>query len=128
MTTSVSAIVVGSIAAYTAWSLKPDPPLAVSRFSIPPPEGQSYYVGGRNAIAVSPDGQSIVFSVTGGLFERSLSSLEARIIAGSEGGVATAPAYSPDGRSIVYFNAQDQTIRRIDLAGGTSVARSSVTP
>lgn len=98
------------------------------------PENMRLEPGG---IAVSPDGQSIVFVASevvpaGGtaktgpsarLYLRPFDSVEATPIAGTEG--ARAPFFSPDGESVGYFTAS--ALMRVSLRGGTP-ARVTGTP
>jgi Tol biopolymer transport system component len=73
----------------------------VVRFFVQPPERSMLGEG----IALAPDGSSLAFSamISGrpSLWLRSLDSLEARAIAGTEG--AKLPFWSPDGRRIGFF-------------------------
>ncbi len=70
------------------------------------------------SFAVSPDGQSIVFSAGAGqgsqLWLRMLASETARPLSGTENGLS--PFWSPDGRSIGFF--ADQSLKRTDVTGG----------
>jgi serine/threonine-protein kinase len=79
---------------------------------------------GRRAIAISPDGSSLVYSGEQNgksqLFIRPLDSFDARPIPGTEG--AYAPFFSPDGQSIAFFAAN--TLKKTSLAGGQPVTLS----
>jgi eukaryotic-like serine/threonine-protein kinase len=70
------------------------------------------------SLAISPDGQRIVFVATGEgrsrLSLRSLDAVSARLLTGTEG--ASWPFWSPDGRSIGFF--ADGKLKRIDIDGG----------
>jgi hypothetical protein len=70
------------------------------------------------SLAISPDGQAIVFVTTeegrSRLSLRSLDSVSARILTGTEG--ASWPFWSPDGRSVGFF--ADGKLKRIDVDGG----------
>jgi Tol biopolymer transport system component len=70
------------------------------------------------SIALSPDGTEIAFVANQDrvpvLWVRSLDALENRALPGTEG--ASAPFWSPDGRTIGFF-AGDK-LKRIDVAGG----------
>jgi serine/threonine protein kinase len=76
---------------------------------------------GRRAIALSPDGSSLVYSGEQNgksqLFIRSLDSFDARPIPGTEG--AYSPFFSPDGQSIAFFASN--TLRKTSLTGGQPV-------
>jgi serine/threonine protein kinase len=92
----------------------------VIRFQILPPEGNSFGI----AFAVSPDGKHIAFPAFSGangqtrLWVRSLDSLEARALPGTEG-TARLPWWSPDSR-YVAFQAGGK-LRKIDISGGPPI-------
>ena len=72
----------------------------------------------RPAIALSPDGQTVVFTAVQGakqqLYVRPLAQLEATPLPGSDG--AASPFFSPDGQSVGFW--ADGSLKRISLAGG----------
>ena len=72
---------------------------------------------------MSPAGTHIVYTANRRLYVRSLSDLEVRPItgAGADNTLPTNPVFSPDGRSIAYFEQGDGTIKRIALSGGAAV-------
>ena len=90
------------------------PPAERSVFTILPPEKADL----GDWIALSPDGRSVAFpaSVDGAttIWVRSLDSSSPRSVPGTEG--ATFPFWSPDGRSLGFFDGDK--LKRIDLAGG----------
>jgi serine/threonine-protein kinase len=73
---------------------------------------------GQTALAISPDGRSLVY-VAGGtarprLYVRPLDRFEATPLAGTEG--AFSPFYSPDGRWIGFF--ADNQLKKVPSSGG----------
>jgi len=60
------------------------------------------------------------------LFLRPIDELEARPIRGTEGPVST-PFFSPDGRSVGYWDSGDEGLKRIDIGGGTPVVLDRAT-
>jgi serine/threonine protein kinase len=70
------------------------------------------------SLAISPDGQQIVFVATSNgrrqIWLRSLNSTSSRPMAGTDGGIY--PFWSPDSRSIGFFN--DGKLKLIDIDGG----------
>jgi len=69
------------------------------------------------ALAISPDGRSVVFHLTeqgGTLWLRPLDSGKARPLPGTEG--ALFPFWSPDSRSLAFF--ANGKLRRLEVAGG----------
>ena len=86
------------------------------------PEGQQFTNAGRQVIAISPDGTQIVYVANQRLYLRPTSEMEARPISGTEGeGGVLNPAFSPDGRFLVFWSAADQSLKRIAVTGGAAV-------
>lgn len=73
----------------------------------------------RTALALTPDGRSIVYAATDGemgrLYLRRLQDPQAIAIAGTEGG--SSPFLSPDGRQVGFFVGSD--LRVVPIEGGT---------
>jgi Tol biopolymer transport system component len=115
-----TALVVCAVTAGTMWRLRPSVPAPVMRFAIAIPDGQQLTAQGK-AIAMSPAGTHIVYVANRRLYLRSLSDLEVRPITGAANAGSTPGylAFSPDGRSIAYF--EGGTIKRIALSGGAAV-------
>jgi Tol biopolymer transport system component len=118
------ALLASAVAAFATLALihfreKPDAADEV-RFEMPLPE--KTIVGAAGAFAVSPDGHQIAFFATGPdgaqrLWIRSLDSIEARPLPGSESTPDPAPFFwSPDSRYIA-FDAGGK-LKKIDISGG----------
>ena len=120
MTAAALALAAAAVGAMVFRPSAEPAPLAVSRFSIPLPEGQTFPTPSRSMIAISPDGTQIVYSTSSQLYLRSLSDFQARPIPGTESKEAfiTNPVFSPDGRSVAFFTSGDYTIRSVPLTGG----------
>ena len=102
---------------------------AVSRFVIPYPEGQARDVV-RVSLAISPDGTHVAFVANREIYVRALSALEPRKLdrgVAKAASVPTSLAFSPDSRSLAYFDAGDETIKRIEISGGTPTQITSAT-
>ena len=119
----LSALAVTAIAIAALWprTSAPPPPIARFRIALPPTQLLS---PARRALAISPDGQRIIYSVDGGLVLRSLSQFDPQPIAGSDPGVTFA--FSPDGNSVVFW--ADASLRRVAVTGGVPVAICNTAP
>jgi len=98
-----------------------NPPAArePSRVSILGPEGVTLSFEASDS-AISPDGRSVVFTTVDAsgsfkLWIRTLASMEAHVIAGSEFG--HLPFWSPDSRQIAFFTTDK--LKKVPAGGGT---------
>ena len=104
------------VTALVIWNLRPAPPQpGVMRFSVTTPGPPS----APDRLAVSPDGGSIAFqaqdfSGNSQIWVRTMDSLVARPIAGTERGAA--PFWSPDGRFLGFF--ADAKLKLVEIGGG----------
>ncbi|HEX4824451.1 MAG TPA: protein kinase [Candidatus Polarisedimenticolaceae bacterium] len=118
-----SALVVAgaAIAAATGWTLHRPPAQPLIRSSIVLPA--SAQLDSDNAsLKLAPDGSAFVYAAAEEgkplqLWVRSLSSLVAQPLAGTEG--ATYPFWSPDGKSIGFF--ADRKLKKVPASGGAVV-------
>jgi eukaryotic-like serine/threonine-protein kinase len=114
--------VIASIAGFVGWVVRPTASDAgghTTRFSIALPGDQR--LQGRPALAISPDGTELVYSIASRLYLRSMSDVEARPIAGTDGERITSPVFSPDGRSIVFWSGGERALKKVAVSGGTAV-------
>jgi Tol biopolymer transport system component len=92
----------------------------VLKLSVLPPEKAAF--NPTSLPAVSPDGRSVAFAVTGngqtGLWVRDLDSLASRPLPGTDG--AYDPFWSPDSRFIAFFAGG--TLKKLDVAGGPALS------
>ncbi|HUA22271.1 MAG TPA: protein kinase [Bryobacteraceae bacterium] len=121
---AIAAAVILSAAIFIALRWRPSAPAASVRFEIVAPDN-----GIIEALALSPDGTKLALTVQGtdgrrGVWIRSLDTVEARQLAGTEG--AGALAWSPDSRYIA-FNAAGK-LKKIDVSGGAPETICSYSP
>jgi serine/threonine protein kinase len=109
------------IAGVAVWKLNPSKPQPVSRFYYELPKDQQLRNAGGLNLAVSPDGRQFVYIADKGLYLRSLSELEARLIPGTNDD-PRAPFFSPDGQWLGYWSAADNQLKKISIRGGASVS------
>jgi len=112
----VGTVLVALIAALAAWhfTARPEPQVAITRFTIPPPENATFEL----ALAISPNGRLLTFVASAEgknlLWVRALDSLDAHPLNGTDG--ANLPFWSPDSSSIGFFAGGK--LKRVDLASG----------
>jgi Tol biopolymer transport system component len=117
---AATAVLTALIVGVGVWKLRPSAPGREGRLAHVLPDGQSFTSPARPLVAVAPDGTSIVYVANNRLFLRPIDDLEARPIRGTEGAVST-PFFSPDGRSVGYWDRGDEGLKIIDIAGGTPI-------
>ena len=92
----------------------PEPPSTEVRFDIQTPPTTDPW-----SLAISPDGQKIVFVATSEgqnkLWLRRLDSAAAEPLAGTDG--AVAPFWSPDSRTVAFFTTTDNRLKHLDIDG-----------
>src|SRR4029453_14408771 len=131
VTAGVFAVLVAGALGIALWSAMraASPPGPVVRFVVPLPQGHNFGPAGLPLLAISPDGEHLVYAASGRLYLRSMSDAIPRPIAGTEGR-PEYPVFSPDGQSIAFFTTTAQgdgspgdfargVIKRVPLAGGT---------
>jgi serine/threonine-protein kinase len=121
--TATAAAIVGIVA--LAWLLtqRPtQPSRSAARFEIVPPPSQALALLPDRNIAVSPDGQHIVYRATPAqLVLRSIASVEAQPLNGTVG--ARNPFFSPDSRWIGFFDGV--ALKKVPVVGGPAIFLSS---
>jgi serine/threonine protein kinase/Tol biopolymer transport system component len=127
---AVAAFAVLTAGAAIGWTwLRPAAmaPAAITRFTVPPPEGATItaFRSAASNLAMSPDGRYVAFVAdeTGRdrtIWVRALDSLIAQRLDRTEG--ATYPFWSPDSQHIAYFAGGK--LMRISVAGGAPLTVS----
>ena len=104
---------------------------AISRFVLPFPEGLQRTATSRPSLAISPDGARVAFTGSREIYVRTLSDLEPRLLnRNTSANLAATPfsvVFSPDGKSLAYWDQADEKIKRIELAGGGVVTVCATT-
>ena len=108
-------VVITAIASLAGWSLKPNEPRVITRFSYDLPPSHVLRGPTRALIAVSPDGRRFVYNTVDGLYLRSMDALEARLLPGTEEPLES-PVFSPDGQSLAYYTRADRQLKRLALS------------
>ncbi len=93
------------------------------RFDFDYPEGVSRTRGGRHTVAVSPDGDLIVFVANGQLWMRRIGDPEITPIPGTDDD-PFSPFFSPDSRQIGYY--ADGHMKRVAVTGGAAVSLGAI--
>jgi hypothetical protein len=111
------------IAAPVTWFVKPAPlvaPRPVVRFEFELAAGQTFRNAGRPTVALSADGRHFAYNSAAGVYLRSLDTLTARVIPGTEPPMANL-FFSPDGEWLAYWSVEAQALQKISIGGGAPV-------
>jgi Tol biopolymer transport system component len=124
LTAALAGLVVGAL---IIWALLgPRRSLApaakgLTRLQAELPAKTTLSLGRGSAVAVSPDGSTVVFVATAGgqpqLFARALDRFESALLPGTDG--ATNPFFSPDGKWVGFFAGG--RLKKVALSGGQPV-------
>jgi hypothetical protein len=123
-TAALLAAAVAAIAVVAALvGVRGQPRGEVTRFIVAPPSGAVIPLGEqRTRLAISPDGRQLAFVAFNEghlqIWIRSLASVVARPLAGTEGGVS--PFWSPDSKYIGFFAPSTGELKKIDPSGGSA--------
>ncbi|HEX5009842.1 MAG TPA: protein kinase [Planctomycetota bacterium] len=120
----VVAAVASAVAAAFATRLASDEPQRAqrpspTRFTVTLPDVVEKPGDGIMGLAVSPDGRSVAITSStrhAGIYLRDLGDVEPRLLPGTD--AATDLCFSPDGRSIAFFNGDVRALWRVTLDGG----------
>ena len=123
-TIAIAALAIGAVAVASAWLVgerRSSDPVTRATISLPATQAPPFSMSLYPIVALSPDGQEIVYVASNGsanqLFVRRMNQFEARPISGTTG--AHAPFFSPDGRRIAFFS--ERKLKHVALAGGEPV-------
>jgi serine/threonine protein kinase len=122
---STAALLVSTIALSAGYLHRADPDPRVIRSTILQPDGTVFdFDATVGPVVISPDGRQLAFSARSKdgriqLWVRALETAEAHAIDGTDG--ASFPFWSPDSRSLGFYNAARGRIERVAIAGGAPV-------
>ena len=124
-----AALLLGVLATVTTTVVLSPPPEVrpLNRFSYVMPPEFAFRMQGENVLAVSPDGRHFILNTGAGLLLRSMDSLEARLIPGTEAS-SSSPFFSPDGQSIAYHVGGDDQLKRVGISGGAPIVIANDIP
>jgi serine/threonine-protein kinase len=124
----MSGVLVCAVTAAVMWSARSAPEAPVTRFSFGLAAGQQLFFGQQRLLAVSPDGEQIVYvagTPSGGaanLYLHRTAEFDTKAIPGAAGGI---PTFSPDGRWLAFYSAGpdnlDPSIKKVTTGGGAAV-------
>ena len=104
---ALAVVAVTTSAALITWFARSSGPAAATapivRFS--ESLGQRFGPGNLPQMAVSPDGTHLVYGSADGLYLRSMTDLDARLIPGTAG-VASNPVFAPGGQSVAFYSGR----------------------
>jgi serine/threonine protein kinase/Tol biopolymer transport system component len=123
---SAAALTAGGLIGALTWGTpRPDPSPRVTRFEQVLPEGQYFARTGARAVAVSPDGGTMLYHAGRSLYARRIDQFTAEPIAGTNED-PMEPLFSPDGASIAYFAKGGRVLRKVPLKGGSPVTLATL--
>ena len=115
-----------ALAAFVLWRQTANKSDAVFRYSVEAPARATLALAQRAAIAISPDGDTLVMVGTSGgvqrLFVAGRNSFDARPLEGTEG--ASHPVISPDGRWVAFLT--NTKLNKMPLNGGAVTTLAEV--
>ena len=118
--TVLVAVALGGLAVWALLGIDTAPSSA--RFTLTLPDSDQLPRGVSELLALSPDGQTLVYSATRNgifqLFRRPIDEFEATPIRGAEVGPNSTPFFSPDGQWVGFVG--DGALQKVALAGGAA--------
>jgi serine/threonine-protein kinase len=105
------------------WTSKP--PIEqrlVTRFALTLPENARLGATVQRVVAISRDGSKVAYQTSEGIFVRSFSNSDAKLIRVDGFNLA----FSPDGEWLAFYVGSDRTLRKISVSGGTPVKLADI--
>ncbi len=122
---AASAALAAGLASAVVWNIRTTPSSPIARFGFVFPEGQNLTRGGRQVVAISSDGQNLVYQANRQLYLRKISDVESRPIEGTTVDAAN-PFFSPDGLWIGFYAVGERRLKKVALTGGAAIAIAEV--
>jgi serine/threonine protein kinase/Tol biopolymer transport system component len=123
---AIAALLAVSLVAIVSRTRKPPPGPDVAHYNLDLPPKATLSLALRPAIAISPNGRTVVFVASVGgidrLYARSIDGFDSTAIEGTEGG--SNPVISPDGRTVAFTT--DTRLLKVPLGGGPVVTLADV--
>jgi serine/threonine protein kinase len=114
------------VAGVVVWNIRAPEPHRVIRFDYELTEDQQFVNLWNPLLAVSPDGNQLVYSTSEGLYLRSMDRLDGKLISGSNEN-PLQPFFSPDGQWVGYYAPGEQKLKKIAASGGVPISLCSAT-
>ena len=119
---AATAVVAAALAGAVASTLRPMAPAStVVRFrqTVVEAQVQTFTNFNRQVLNISRDGSQVIYSGDK-VYVRAMSETTARPVIGTDAFTTVShAAFSPDGRSIVFWTQKDRTLKRLSLDGGS---------
>jgi serine/threonine-protein kinase len=118
----VCAVLIAAVVGFLVWNVKPPARLSqplLARFKMELPPTQRLSDMGNHVVALSPDGQRLVYAANDQLYLRAMDQLEATPIPGTDDGQARSPFFSPDGQWVGFWAGGQ--LKKVSISGGTPV-------
>jgi len=124
---AASYLVVAAVVAVTtsiAWWISKPPiePRTVTRFALTLPQNVRLGATVQKVVAISRDGSKVAYQTSEGVFVRSLSNSDAKLIRVDGFNLA----FSPDGEWLAFFGGSDRTLRKLSVSGGTPIKLATI--
>jgi serine/threonine-protein kinase len=119
----VVAAVVALMTSIAWWiSRPPVEPRMVTRFALTLPENTRLGATIQQVVAISRDGSKVAYQTSEGVFVRSLSNSDAKLIRVD----GFSLAFSPDGEWLAFYVGTDRTLRKLSVSGGTPIKLAAI--
>jgi serine/threonine-protein kinase len=116
-----SACIGGVLAGLVVWMNLRSGPMPAQYFAVGTVGAERPWISQMGSIAVSPDGRQVAYlSILDGLRQLRIWSVESgTAMTLVPDGLPAAPFFSPDGRSIGFYDEADSALKRVAVQGGT---------